>query len=141
MAPLYAMGVSMRYMLLIIGDESQFAEWSEEDMAVRMQRWSDYSKALVDAGAFVSGEGLQTSTTATTLRVQDGERLLTDGPFAETKEQIGGFYVIECKDLDEAIDWASKLPSAARGGVTEIRPVMAYEGYEDPQAASQGAAS
>ena len=131
----------MRYMLLIVGDESQFADWSEEDMAVRMQRWSDYSKALVDAGAFVSGEGLQSSATATVLRVQDGERLLTDGPFAETKEQIGGFYVIECKDLDEAIDWAAKLPSAERGGVTEIRPVMAYEGYEDPQVTREEAAS
>jgi len=131
----------MRYMLLIVGDESQYEGRSEEEMAADMQRWSDYSKALVDAGAFVSGEGLQSSTTATILRVQDGERLLTDGPFAETKEQIGGFYVIECKDLDEAIDWAAKLPSAQRGGVTEIRPVMAYEGYEDPQAAREGAAS
>jgi hypothetical protein len=131
----------MRYMLLLIGDESEYADRSEEDMAASMQAWSDYSKALVDAGAFVSGEGLQPSTTATTLRLQDDERLLTDGPFAETKEQIGGFYVIECKDLDEAIDWAAKLPSAARGWVTEIRPVIAYEGYEDPQAASEGAAS
>jgi hypothetical protein len=128
-------------MLLLIGDESDYAGRSEEEAAASMQAWSDYSKALVDAGAFVSGEGLQPSTTATTLRLQDGERLLTDGPFAETKEQIGGFYVIECKDLDEAIAWAAKLPSAARGWVTEIRPVMAYEGYEDPQAASQGAAS
>ena len=131
----------MRYMLLLIGDESQYEDRSEEEAAAQMQRWSDYSKALVDAGAFVSGEGLQGSPTATCLRVQDGERLLTDGPFAETKEQIGGFYVIDCKDLDEAIDWAAKVPSAANGWVTEIRPVIAYEGYEDPQAASQGAAS
>jgi hypothetical protein len=124
----------MRYMLLIVGDESKYADMSEEDARSQMQLWSDYSEALVKAGAFVSGEGLQTTTTATTLRVEDGERVLTDGPFAETKEQIGGFYVIECRDLDEAIDWASKLPSA-EGGATEIRPVMAYEGsgYEDPQ--------
>ncbi|MBA3261265.1 MAG: YciI family protein [Thermoleophilaceae bacterium] len=131
----------MRYMLVIVGDESRYADWSKEEMAAQMQLWSDYSKALVDAGAFVSGEGLQSSTTATTLRVQDGERLLTDGPFVETKEQIGGFYVIECKDLDEAIDWAAQLPSARRGGVCEIRPVLAYEGYEDPQTAREGAAS
>jgi hypothetical protein len=128
-------------MLLIVGDESQYADVSEADVAAEMQLWSDYSKALVDAGAFVSGEGLQPSSTATTLRVQDGERLLSDGPFAETKEQVGGFYVIDCKDLDEAIDWAAKLPSARRGGITEIRPVMDYEGYEDPQAARQEAAS
>jgi hypothetical protein len=124
----------MRYMLLIVGDESRFADMSPEDARAQMQRWSEYSQELVAAGAFVSGEGLQTSTTATTLRVQDGDRVLTDGPFAETKERIGGFYVIDCRDLDEAIDWAAKLPSA-EGGATEIRPVMDYEGsgYEDPQ--------
>jgi hypothetical protein len=115
-------------MLLIIGDESGYGEMSEEEGRAQMQRWGDYTQELVDAGAFVAGDGLQTSTTATTLRVQDGERLLTDGPFAETKEQIGGYYVIECKDLDEAIDWAAKLPSAEYGGATEIRPVIAYEG-------------
>lgn len=124
----------MKYMLLIVGDESQYADWSEEDRAAEMGRWDEYTRALVDAGALVSGEGLQSSATATTLRVDRGERLLTDGPFAESKEQIGGFYVIDCKDLDEAIDWAAKLPSAERG-VTEIRPVMDYEaaGMEEHQ--------
>jgi hypothetical protein len=117
----------MKYMLLIVGDESRYDDWSEEDRAAQMQRWDDYTKALVDAGAFVSGEGLQTSTTATTLRVERGERLLTDGPFVESKEQVGGFYVIDCKDLDEAIDWAARLPSSESGGATEIRPVMDYE--------------
>jgi hypothetical protein len=116
----------MKYMLLIVGDESQYADWSEEDRAAEMGRWDEYTKALAGAGALVSGEGLQPSATATTLRVDRGERLLTDGPFAESKEQIGGFYVIDCKDLDEAIDWAAKLPSAERGA-TEIRPVMDYE--------------
>jgi hypothetical protein len=133
----------MKYMLLIVGDESRYADWSEEDMAAQMKRWDDYTKALVEAGAFVSGEGLQSSTTATTLQVKDGERILTDGPFAETKEQIGGFYVIDCKNLDEAIDWAAKLPSAETGGICEVRPVMDYEaaGLEDPHGARQGAAS
>jgi hypothetical protein len=130
----------MKYMLLLVGDESQYADWSEEDLAADMKRWDEYTKELVDAGAFVSGEGLGPSTNATTLRVENGERILTDGPFAESKEQIGGFYVIEAKDLDEAIDWAAKLPSADYG-FTEIRPVMDYEaaGLEDPQ--RQGAAS
>jgi hypothetical protein len=124
----------MKYMLLIVGDESQYADWSEEDRAAEMGRWDEYTKALVDAGALVSGEGLQPSTTATTLRVDRGERLLTDGPFAESKEQIGGFYVIDCKDLDEAIDWAAKMPSAERG-IAEIRPVMDYKaaGMEEHQ--------
>jgi hypothetical protein len=106
-----------------------------------MQHWDEYTKALVAAGAFVSGEGLQRSTTATTLRVEDGERILTDGPFAETKEQIGGFYVIECENLDAALDWAEKLPSSQRGMPAEIRPVMDYDeaGLEDPH--REGAAS
>ena len=133
----------MRYMLMILGDESQFANLSDEERAANGAAWADYTKELVDAGAFVSGDGLQSVTTATTLRVENGERVLTDGPFAETKEQIGGFYVIECKDLDEAIDWAAKLPHAARGGITESRPVMEYE---DPRLAelhgqAEGAAS
>jgi hypothetical protein len=133
----------MRYMLLIVGDESRFADMSEADVAAQMKLWDEYTKALENAGAFVSGEGLQTSTTATTLRVENGERVLTDGPFAETKEQIGGFYVIECKNLDEALDWAEKLPSTANGGVTEVRPVMDYEaaGLEDRYGSREGAAS
>jgi hypothetical protein len=131
----------MRYMLLIIGDESRYADMSPEDQAAQLGRWSEYTQALVDAGAFVAGDGLQTSSTATTLRVENGERVLTDGPFAETKEQVGGFYTINCKDLDEAIEWAAKLPSA-EGGITEIRPVMDYgDSYDDPQALQQGAAS
>jgi hypothetical protein len=131
----------MKYMLLIVGDESQWADRSEEEQAAAMKSWEDYTQALVDAGSFVAGEGLQTSTTATTLRVAGGERILTDGPFAETKEQVGGFYVIDCANLDEAIDWAARLPSSEAGGITEIRPVMDYEaaGTQDP--ARQGAAS
>ena len=116
----------MRYMLMILGDESRFASLSDEERAANGAAWADYTKELVDSGAFVSGEGLQSVTTATTLRVENGERVLTDGPFAETKEQVGGFYVIECKDLDEAIDWAAKLPHA-ENGTTEIRPVLEYE--------------
>jgi hypothetical protein len=133
----------MKYMLLIVGDESRYADWSEEDMAAQMKLWDAYTKELLEAGAFVSGEGLQTSTTATTLQVTDGERILTDGPFADTKEHIGGFYVIDCANLDQAIDWAAKLPSAATGGLCEIRPVMDYDaaGLDDPHTASQGAAA
>jgi hypothetical protein len=129
-------------MLLIVGDESRYADWSDEDRAAQMKLWDDYTAELVEAGALVSGEGLQTSTTATTLQVKDGERILTDGPFAETKEQIGGFYVVDCKDLDAAIDWAAKLPSAESGGICEIRPVMDYEAAGmDADSGRQGAAS
>ena len=75
----------------------------------------------------LGGEGLEPSSSATTVRVRDGERVLSDGPFAETKEQLGGFYLLECDSLDEAIGWAAKIPGAATGSV-EVRPVMNYEG-------------
>jgi hypothetical protein len=94
----------------------------------------EYTNQLVAAGVMVSGEGLQASATSKTLRIEDGERVVTDGPFAGTKEQLGGFYVIECDSFDDALEWAAKLPSAEQGP-TEIRPVIAYEemGIEDTQ--------
>ena len=124
----------MKFMLLLWGDESRWEGMSDADAAGEMARWDDYSKQLTAAGALVSGEGLQPSATSRTLRIADGERVVTDGPFAETKEQLGGFYVIECASFEDALEWASKLPSAERG-TTEIRPVMDYEalGYEDTQ--------
>jgi hypothetical protein len=124
----------MKFMLLLWGDESQWADMSEEQIAADMERWNDYTNQLTAAGALVSGEGLQASADSRTLRIEDGERVVTDGPFAETKEQLGGFYVIECASIEEALDWAAKVPSAEYGA-TEVRPVLAYEemGYEDTQ--------
>jgi hypothetical protein len=124
----------MKFTLLLWGDEAQWADMSEEEAAAEMARWEDYTNQLVAAGAMVSGEGLQASATSKTLRVEDGERVVTDGPFAETKEQLGGFYVIECASMDDALEWAAKLPNADQGA-TEVRPVIAYEemGFEDTQ--------
>jgi hypothetical protein len=124
----------MKFMLLLWGEEGQWEGMSEEDAAAEMGRWNDYTNQLVAAGAMVSGEGLQPSATSRTLRLTGGERTVTDGPFAETKEQLGGFYVIECASFDEALDWAAKVPSAEHGP-TEVRPVIDYEGmgYEDTQ--------
>jgi hypothetical protein len=124
----------MKFMLLLWGDESQWADMSEEEAAAEMARWEEYTNQLTAAGAMVSGEGLQASAMSKTLRIENGERIVTDGPFAETKEQLGGFYVIECESFDAALEWASKVPSAEQGS-TEIRPVIAYEemGIEDTQ--------
>jgi hypothetical protein len=107
---------------------------SKEDAAADMARWDDYTKQLVAAGAMVSGEGLKPSATSKIVRVGDGERTVTDGPFVETKEQLGGFYVIDCASFEEALDWAAKVPSAELGP-TEVRPVIDYEGMgsEDAQ--------
>jgi hypothetical protein len=128
----------MKFMLLLWGDEGHWADMSEEEAAAEMARWGDYSNQLIAAGAMVSGEGLQASTTSRILRVENGEQVVTDGPYAETKEQLGGFYVIECASMDEALDWAAKAPSADRGS-TEVRPVMLYEdtGAEDSQPATE----
>jgi hypothetical protein len=125
----------MKYMLLLIGDEERWQNLSEDEAMEAMKAYEDYSRQVIDAGVFVGGEGLQDSSTATSLRLVDGERVLTDGPFAESKEQLGGFYLLDCKNLDEALDWAEKCPAAAAGGTIEIRPVMDYEesGYEDPR--------
>jgi hypothetical protein len=130
----------VRYMLILIGEEGDWGDPTPEETKAMMDRWSQYGQDLVDAGAFVAGEGLQESATAKTLHVgAPPERLVTDGPFAETKEQVGGFYVIECADMDEAIEWAKKVPLSA--GAIEVRPVMDYSqyGHEDPAAAQHAA--
>jgi hypothetical protein len=115
----------MKYLCTIYGDESQMADVTPEQVNQVMEAYGAFGR---DAGERVlGGEGLQPSSTATTVRVRDGERMLTDGPFAETKEQLGGFYLLECGSLDEAIEWAAKIPGAQFGSV-EVRPIMDYEG-------------
>ena len=125
----------MKYMLTLIGEEGGWDDVTPEQMQAEMSRWEAFGKELEQAGAFIAGEGLQESATATTVRLEGDERLVTDGPFAETKEQVGGFYLLECENLDEAIAWAKKVPLS--GGGIEVRPVMDYTqyGYEEPQAA------
>ena len=124
----------MKFLLLLYGDETKWAEASPEEVQRIMDAYEVFSREVVDAGAFVAGEGLDLTSAAKTLRVRDGQELLTDGPFAETREQLGGFYVLECKDIDEALAWAAKIPDVAEGCV-EVRPVMDYEaaGYEGAQ--------
>ena len=115
----------MQYMLLIYGDESAGAQMTEEEGAKIGQAYADYSKWLADKGWMRAGDPLRDTAHATTVRVRGGETVTTDGPFAETKEQLGGYYLIECKDIDEATKWAAKCPSATIGSI-EVRPVMTY---------------
>ena len=116
----------MKYLLALIGDESRMADRTPEERREAMRGWDAYTTALTDAGVYLGGEGLQPSSTATTVRIPDsGEPIVTDGPFAETKEQLGGYYLIDCKDLDEALAWAKRIPMP--GGTVEVRPVMDYE--------------
>jgi hypothetical protein len=114
----------MKYMLLIYNDPAARANMTEADYTAEMQAHYSYGDALKAAGAAVSSEALHPAEAATTVRVRDGQRLITDGPFAETREQLGGYYLIDVKDLDEAIEWAAKLP--AMGGSVEIRPVVDF---------------
>jgi hypothetical protein len=127
----------VKYMLTIYRDENRFEGLGPEEAKQALDAYSAFGREVEAAGAFLSGEGLQPTATATTVQVRDGERIVSDGPFSETKEQLGGYYLLECKDLDEAIEWAAKIPGAKHGTV-EVRPVMDYEalGYEAPRAAA-----
>ena len=127
----------MKYLCTIYGDESQMTNATPEQMNEMLAAYGAFGEEAGDV--ILGGEGLQPTSTATTVRVRDGERMLTDGPFAETKEQLGGFYLLECNSLDEAIEWASKIPGAASGSV-EVRPVMNYEGA-GAEGAQQSAAA
>jgi hypothetical protein len=93
-----------------------------EDWAAERERWSTFTKDLADAGLLVSNSGLQGTEAATTVRVRDGETQITDGPFAETKEYLAGYFLIEAEDLDTALKWAARIPSSNYGS-TEVRPV------------------
>ena len=114
----------MKYLCTIYGDESQWANASPEEMQPVLKEYNAFGEEAGDR--ILGGEGLQPTSTATTIRVRNGDRQVSDGPFAETKEQLGGFYLLECNDLDEAIEWAAKIPGAQMGSV-EVRPVMNYE--------------
>src|ERR1700737_1718934 len=112
----------MRYALLICTDESALAASSPEEGQAMTAEYMKWGEEMGKRGVLQGGERLRPTTDATTVQVRDGEVLTSDGPFAETKEQIGGFYLVECADLDEAIDVASKIPGAWYGSI-EVRPV------------------
>ena len=112
----------MRYLLMIAGDESQFATATAEQGAAMTAEYAEYTKAMADRGVLQGGERLRPTTDATTVRVRNGETLSTDGPFAETKEQLAGYYLVDCKDLDEAIAVAARIPGAKEGSI-EVRPI------------------
>ena len=116
----------MKYAFTIYGDESQRASASEEQQQAMAQAYGAVTQEMRDKGVYVAGEGLYPTPTATTVRVREGDREVTDGPFAESKEQLGGFYILDVKDLDEAIEWAAKIPGSQFGSV-EIRPVMVFD--------------
>ena len=112
----------MQYIVLIYGSEKGWTAMSRPDVEKMYAEYKKYSEELVKAGVMRGGSELKPTSTATTVRVRGGKRQVTDGPFAETKEQLGGFYLIEVPNLEAALDWAAKCPSA-RDGSIEVRPL------------------
>jgi hypothetical protein len=110
-----------QYMLLIYSPPA-----TREPEETEMGRWFAYSDEMRNSGAMVAGEALQPTEVATTVRVRDGETVITDGPFAETKELLGGFYIVDVPSLDEALAWAAKMPNIEYGSV-EVRPVVVFD--------------
>jgi hypothetical protein len=113
----------MEYMLLIYTDEKRWASLADDERNAIIGEYYALTNELRDHGSYVTGAPLQPTTTASTVRIRDEERFVTDGPFAETKEQLGGYFLIEADSDDEAHAWAAKIP-AARYGSVEVRPVL-----------------
>ena len=112
----------MQFLALIYDIEGS----GDVEMDVLFQQYGEFSQAAAEAGVMLGGNALEPVATATTVTVREGKTTLMDGPFAETKEQLGGYYLLECKDLDEALTWAAKIPSA-RFGRIEVRPIMVFD--------------
>jgi hypothetical protein len=115
----------MQYMLLIYDDPSVWAAMAEDEANAYYAEYVSYTNALRDSGKLVAGDQLQPTSTATSIRIRGGKTLTTDGPFAETKEVLGGYYLINADSLDEALEWGAKIPSS-RVGTIEVRPLVEY---------------
>jgi hypothetical protein len=123
----------MRFLLTVYDDERRWASVGEEEARAEVNEYFALDKEAGERGVFVESGGLHPAESAKTVRIRDGEQSVTDGPFAETKEQLGGFYLLDCGSLDEALEWAAKIP-AARTGSVEVRQLMDYEaaGFSKP---------
>jgi hypothetical protein len=119
----------MKVLLTLYGDEALKDVDTPEGIRRTMQAWGEFGEAATAAGVLLACDALEVSDTATTVRVHEGRRQITDGPFIETKEQLGGFILMEVRDLDEALEWAERTPWNRDGCVTEIRPLIDYDAY------------
>jgi hypothetical protein len=113
----------MEYLLLIYGNEADMAKMTEAERGAMLQEYGRFTQSIQQSGNHRAGHQLQPVATATTVRMRDNKRLVTDGPFAETREQLGGFYLVQARDLDEALAIAERIPSA-RSGSIEVRPLV-----------------
>ena len=115
----------MQYLLMIYRNEAELGGMTAADRQKMMADYGAFTQSIIQSGNFKAGDRLQPATTATTVRVRDGRTLTTDGPFAETHEQLGGYYLIEAKDLDAALAIAARIPGARVGSI-EVRPIWVY---------------
>jgi hypothetical protein len=120
----------MQFLLLIYSAEATFAKMNPQDVTAMVEEYGKFTQEIMKSGHYKGGERLRPIAAATTVRVRDGKRVTTDGPFAETKEQLAGFYMIDANDLDEAIAVAARIPGA-RDGSIEVRPIFAREALAD----------
>lgn len=116
----------MQYLLLIYGNENHWGTLSEAEQGKIMQEYNEFTKSINGSGHYRGGNELDFTSKATTVRMRNGKRLVTDGPFAETKEQLGGYYLVEAKDLDDALALAARIPSV-RWGSIEVRPIIPHD--------------
>jgi hypothetical protein len=114
----------MQYLLLIYSNEAEYAARPQAEVAATMAEYGTFTQGIIQSGSYKGGERLRPVSMATTVRVRDGKTLTTDGPFAETREQLGGYYVVEAKNLDEATAIAARIPGARVGSI-EVRPIWA----------------
>jgi hypothetical protein len=115
----------MQYLLLIYENEAAAANATQEQMGDVIRAYQAFTESIKASGHFIAGDALESVKTATTVRIRDGKAMMTDGPFAETKEQLGGYYLVDAKDLDEALAIAQRIP-AAKSGCVEVRPLMQF---------------
>jgi hypothetical protein len=113
----------MQYLLMCCFDEKQWGKMPESQRDEIMQEYGEFVQSIVKSGHYLAGAKLQSSSTARTVRGRNGKPVITDGPFAETKEQLGGYHLVECKDLDEALSIAKRIPTIRLGGTIEVRPL------------------
>ena len=115
----------MQYLMLIYADEAAVATMTPEQRKSMMSAYQRFTTETQNKKVYLGGNPLQSTASATTVRLRDGKTLTTDGPFAETKEQLGGYYLLDCKNLDEALEYAARIPGAAYGSI-EVRPIMVF---------------
>ena len=116
----------MEYLALIYADEAAWERFSDAARAAAYEQYGEFAKAAGTAGVLVGGEELGPTSSATTVRIRDGSQLVTDGPYAEVKEALGGYFVLDCPSFDDAVSWAARIPAASHGAV-EVRPVHVDE--------------